>query len=145
MITKDITVDIDKLSDRASIRIRNLLNISENLDKELDEAAGWFGYYEACAVRAETNLEILELEFEVWKANLEKDLTLQRKLSGDKSLTKDQMSAELATHGDYISWQKRLIKARESKRMLRGLGKAFEKKVETVRTKCSNRRKERGE
>ena len=138
----DSTIKIDKLPEKTEFKIREQLRIGEDLNKELDEAAGWFGYYMAAEVKSETRLRDLELEFEVWRAGRYKEIISISTSVGDKKPTKDQIEAEIVSSSSYIVRMKEIHKAKEAKSLLKGLERAFEKRVDTIRTKVVNKRRE---
>jgi len=141
-MSDDIKIKIDKLPAKVEMKIRSQLRIGADLDAELDEAAGWYGYYMACAVRAETKLTELNLAFDIWRAGEERKINAATRANGDKALTKDNMHNAVIVLPKYQEKMSVINKAKEAKSMMKGLEKAFEKKVETIRTKCSNKRKE---
>jgi len=127
--------------DTVYISVKDKLRIGKDLDLELDEASEQFGYYGVLAERADTAYQRSELAYKIWRAEVEKKKNQELKISGEK-MTKDQMIAHIRGLEEYSLRKLRLIDLDEKKRILKVLAKAFDKKSELIRTKCSNKRKE---
>lgn len=130
------------IPEKVIVKVRDQLRIKKDLETELDHAAEQFGFYGSLAEKAETKCNRIELAYRLWRAEKEKTILEEHKLEGVKPPTRDQMVTIVRGSPQYKTFKLKVIKYDEDKRILKVLSKAFEKKVETIRTKCSNKRKE---
>lgn len=138
----DLVLEIEGIIPaKVLVNVRDQLRISKDLDAELDVAAEQYGFYGSLAEKAETKKQRLDLGYKLWRADEERRVLEQHKMEELKSPTKDQMISHIRGTKKYKDWKLMLIDIDEKVRILKILSKAFEKKVETIRTKCSNKRK----
>jgi len=142
-MVRDILYEVKGLlPDPVVISLEKQLRVSEDLDEEVDQAAHIFGYYAVLAEKAETRYSKMKFAYECWSAEIESRVITERQSLGVKPFTADQMKAYVRSQAKYRAYQLKLIEFSEHSRILKVISKAFEIKVELVRTKAANRRKE---
>lgn len=148
---KDILFEVEGLLPaKVVVSVKEQLKVTEDLDHEVDTAAGTYGYYAVLAERAETRYQKMKLAFESWQAEVESRFTQERRIemrsapkeSKLKMPTESQIKAFVRTQSKYKAYQIKLIEFDEHRRILKVLAKAFELKSGLVQTKSSNRRNE---
>ena len=141
---KDFKVEIDGLvEERLSVEVKKSLRITEDIDTEVDEAASNFGFYAVLAEKAESRYKKLKFAYDKWRAEFETAENAERARDGLKARTEAQMKAFVQASERNKAYQLKLLKLDEDYRHMKALAKAFELKLELVRTKSSNRRSER--
>ena len=139
----DLIVELEGIiPTKVIVNVKDKLRIGKDLEKELDGAAEQFGFFAVLAEKAVTRHDTLTLAYKLWRAEAETKVNEEHKLGDVKLPTKDQMVSIIRSDLKYKATQLKLIKYSEDIRILKALASAFEKKVETIRTKCSNKRRE---
>lgn len=142
-MAKDIELYFDDiLPDRVKFSLREELNISEDIDSEVDKASATFGFYAVMSEKASARLSKLNFAFEKWKNKTQRDTIIQRDNDGLRKLTIKQMEEFLKSIPMYQSYQLRVVEYEEQRNILRSITKAFEFKCNLVQTKAANRRRE---
>jgi hypothetical protein len=148
---KDLLYEVEGLlPEKVVISVKDQLKLSEDIDSEVDKAAGVYGYYAVLSERAETRYQKMKLAFEKWQAETESRYFHEKReeiKSSSKDLklkmpTEAQMKAYVRTQSKFRAYQIRLIEYDEHRRILKVLARAFEMKIHLVQTKSANRRKE---
>lgn len=148
---KDILYEVEGLlPKKVVVSVKEQLKLTEDIDTEVDEAAGTFGFYAVLAERAETRYQKMKLAFDKWQAETESRYLHERReeiRSAPKELklkmpTESQLKAYIRTQSKFRAYQIKLIEFDEHRRILKVLAKAFELKVNLVQTKSANRRRE---
>lgn len=140
---KTLELEFDKIvPEKVQINLREELEITEDIDTEVNEAAGTFGFYAVLAEKADQKMSQIRFECDKWVAEERKRVQTERDLMEYKMFTEPQMMAHLNTTPQYLAYQKLLIKATGQRNMLRCISKAFELKASLVQTKAANRRSE---
>jgi len=143
--TTDVSIEIDELvSDPIKLKVREALHISEDIDHEIDKAAGDYGYYAVLAEKANSKLQRIEYGYIQWRGTAEHSKQREREAQRLKPLTKEQMVSYIHSLPRYAAFRLTLVKLTEQAGSLRAIAKAFEVKAGLVQTKASNRRKEMG-
>lgn len=140
---RDLSFEIKGLlSEDVYFSVKDELLITENLDKEVDQAAAKFGFYALLSEKAETKYQKLKFRFESWKAAIESEEISRRFVEKVKPATESQMKAFVSSHKEYKLYKERLLQLEEQCRVQKILARAFEIKKDLIQTKCSNRRSE---
>jgi hypothetical protein len=140
----DLKIEIEGLmTEKLSLEVKKSLRITEDIDTEVDEAASNFGFYAVLSEKAETRFQKLKFAYEKWRAEFETSENAQRSRDGLKPRTEAQMKSFVQSSERNKAYQLKMIKLDEDRRHMKALAKAFELKLELVRTKSSNRRSER--
>ena len=141
---KDFKVEIEGLMpEKLSLKVKESLHISEDIDSEVDKAAAEYGFYAVLSEKAETRYQKIKFAYDKWRAEVETSENATRARDGLKPRTEAQMKAFIAQSERNKAYQLKMIKLDEDRRHIKALAKAFELKSEMVRTKSSNRRSER--
>jgi hypothetical protein len=142
-MSRDIIFEVKGLlPETVSVSIEKELKISEDIDYEVDTAARKFGYYAVIAEKAETRYNKMKFAFEKWQAEIEARENQQSRSDGTKPMTEAQMKSFVRSNEKYRAFQLRLIEFDEHRRIFKVIAKAFELRIELVRTKAANRRRE---
>lgn len=139
----DLTYEIRGLVPKTVIvALQEELTITEDVDSEVDRAAGQFGYYAVLAEKAESRYDRLKLQYELWESDNQTAKDEDNVEKSEKKYTGPQMKAYILSLPKYKSYQMKLIELREQRNILRAVAKAFDKKADLVQTKACNRRSE---
>jgi hypothetical protein len=142
-MSRDIQYEIKNLlPESVFISIKKDLQITEDIDTEVDQAAAQFGFYAVLSEKAETRYQKMKFGFEQWRAQVESNQIMLRAREAKKPFTEAQMKSHVMSQMKYKAFQIRLIQYDEQRRIIKVIAKAFELKKDLVQTKSSNRRKE---
>lgn len=140
---KEIIYEVEGLlPETVVIRVRKQLQISEDLDTEVDRAAKTYGFYAVLAEKAETRYQKIKFACETWIAETEATAHSERYREKLKAYTEAQMKAHVRSQAKYRAFQIKLIRFDEHRRVLKIIAKAFELKKDLIQTKAANRRRE---
>lgn len=149
---KDILFEVEGLlPKKVVVSVKESLRLTEDMDFEVDTAAGTFGFYAVLAERAETRYQKMKLAFESWQAEVESRFLHEKRVevrtapkeAKARMPTEGQTKSHVRMQSKYRAYQIKLIEFDEHRRILKVLSKAFEMKSELVRTKAANRRIEK--
>jgi hypothetical protein len=136
----DFIVEIPGLvPETVTVALKEDLTITDDLTVEIDRCAAQFGYYAVLAERANARLQRLKFSYDLWLAEVETELTSERKFRLVKDLERKVMLLPKAK-----LYRIKLLKFEEEARILKQVAKAFEIKKDLIQTKSSNRRSEIG-
>lgn len=139
---KNMIVEIEGVSSELiSIDIKRDLEISEDIEREIKQAASRFGYMAVCAEEAESRFEKASTAYDIWKAKQERELIEEN--GGKQFKTAAELHRKLYLIPKYANWQSTLNKYKKDWRMCKIFAKAFEHKKDMVQTIAANRRAER--
>lgn len=142
-MSRDIVYEVSSLlPEPVKISIKKELEISEDIDGEIDKASSTLGFYSVLAEKAETRYQKFKLKFDIWEAEEKRRIDFERNEEGLKKLTISQMDDAVRSQIIYKDLKNKILHLEEQKRILKVIAKAFEIKSELVRTKAANRRKE---
>jgi len=130
------------LPETVSLSIKKELHVSEDIDHEVDIAASTYGFYAVLAEKAETRHQKMRFAAEGWTASVEARTAKERSDEKLKNYTESQMKAHVRSQSKYRAYHLKLIEFDHDRRILKIIAKAFELKLELVRTKAANRRRE---
>jgi hypothetical protein len=140
---RDISYEIKNLlPETIYVSIKKDLQITEDIDTEVDQAASQFGFYAVLSEKAETRYQKMKFAFDQWRAEVESNQIMLRAREAKKAFTEAQMKSHVMSQPKYRAFQIRLIQYDEQRRIIKVIAKAFELKKDLVQTKSSNRRKE---
>lgn len=122
--------------------VKDELKITDDLDREVDEASARYAFYALLAEKAETMYQKLKFRSEGWRAEVESTESSRRFSENLKSATEAQMKAFVCPQPKYRQYQVKLIEYDDKRRVQKILARAFEMKKDLIQTKCSNRRTE---
>lgn len=139
-MTPEIIIEIPGLvPETVTVALKEDLTITDDLTVEIDRCAAQFGYYAVLAERANARLQRLKFSYDLWLAEVETELTSERKFRLVKDLEREVMLLPKAK-----LYRIKLLKFEEEARILKQVAKAFEIKKDLIQTKSSNRRSEIG-
>lgn len=135
---KDLSVEIDGLlPDKVKFALKEELEISSDLEREIKRLPSQYGYYAVLSEKAESRLRRAKLAYDMWRNEYEDELCQETKFSRVKDLTRIVMK-----HPKYKAWQLKLDEYHENYGVLKAIAKAFEHKKDLVQTTAADRRKE---
>jgi len=142
-MSRDLVYEVSGLlPETVVVSIKKELTISEDIDTEVDTAARIYGFYAVLAEKAESRWQKMRFASEGWIAGVEARTAKERSDEKLKNYTEAQMKAHVKSQPKYRSYQLKLMEFDEHRRILKIIAKAFELKIELVRTKAANRRRE---
>lgn len=133
---------IEGLPERVALNIKSSLTISEDLNREVDEAAATAAYWAVMAGRADAKLARLQFAFDMWRAEIEKELFQEREVAGLKPFTQGQLETHIKTHIEFRKLMVKILKLKQDVGDLKSLARAFEYKKDMIQTKSANLRRE---
>jgi hypothetical protein len=87
-VERDLIYEVKGLvPEKVVVSIKKELQISEDIDSEVDKAARLFGYYAILAEKAETRFQKIKFAFDVWEAKAEHDINQEREYEKKKPLS----------------------------------------------------------
>jgi hypothetical protein len=130
------------LPDPVRIAVHEDLVISEDMDTEVDRAAGYYGFFAVLSEKAESRYERLKAAFELWQSEQTAMIFQEAKDGDEKKPTEKQVDARVKSHPKWKKFKFKLIELDEHKRVLKVIAKAMDKKADLIQTKSANRRSE---
>lgn len=132
---------ISGLPEKVQIKVWEELRLRP-IDVEVDEVAGWYGFYAVLAEKADLRLMKLELAFSIWKEDRSEAMRTSLAAERKKSLTNARMESYLKTLANYRGFELKVVEYTFERNVLRTIAKAFGMKKDLVQTKAANMRQE---
>jgi len=136
-------LEFDGLGTKEPLRVDlRRLDISEDIDSEVDTAARFFAQFSIAAEKARYRCVRMKLAFENFCSDLKKELQKEREDGGLKVHSEAKLETEIRADIKYRAYKQKVAKFEHEAELLAGVKEAYRMRGTLIQTKAANRRNE---